>query len=83
MVCGACAMIKIASLLVGDDVPDLKQRIRLIDSSGKQLGIMTLSEATKIADNTGTKLFKLTQTFSPPIYRLLKKVAKPRWTIEE
>lgn len=77
-------MIKVDSPLGGDDLPDMKQRIRLIDSSGKQLGIMTLSEATKIADNTGTKLTKLfAQTVSPPIYRLLKKVDKPRWTTEE
>jgi hypothetical protein len=76
-------MIKIASPHGGDDLPDMKQRIRLIDTSGNQLGVMTLSEATKIADNTGTQLVNIGQTFSSPIYRLLKKVDKPRRTIEE
>jgi translation initiation factor IF-3 len=51
---------------------ELPQHIRLIDIDGKQRGIMTLSEAMKIADDERAELVRITQTISPPIYRLIK-----------
>jgi translation initiation factor IF-3 len=50
---------------------DLKQQVRLIDGANRSLGIMTLSEATKIADDSRAELVKVTQTASPLIYRLV------------
>jgi translation initiation factor IF-3 len=84
-------MIKDDSPLAGGgDSADMHERIRVVDSNGKQWGIMTLLDATKLADSKGAKLLKITQTVSPPIYRLIekgskfwKKVEKPRWKLEE
>jgi translation initiation factor IF-3 len=50
---------------------DLQQHVRVIGRSNKSLGIMALSEAMKIADGEHAELKKITQTTSPPIYRLV------------
>jgi len=55
------------------DLSDLQQHIRLIGVDGKQRGIMTLSEAMKIADAERAELVRITQTTSPLIYRLIKR----------
>jgi translation initiation factor IF-3 len=52
---------------------DLQQHIRLIGVDGKQRGIMTLSEAMKIADDERAELVRIPQTTSPLIYRLIER----------
>jgi len=50
---------------------DLEQRVRVIDTKGKHLGTMTLSEAMKIAKGERAKLVKIAASAVPPIYRLV------------
>jgi translation initiation factor IF-3 len=81
-------MIKDDSPLAGDS--DLVDSIRLIDSDGKYLGIMTLPKAKAIAESKEAKLMKIAASANPPIYKLIEKgselwnkIEKPRWVIEE
>lgn len=54
----------------GGEEPD--KRVRVIGRDSRQLGIMMLSEALKIADTERAKLVKITQTISPPVYRIVE-----------
>ncbi len=44
--------------------------IRLIDEAGKQLGIVSLAEAKKIAQDHNLDLVLITAKVKPPIYKL-------------
>jgi len=59
-----------AGLDSGGDEPD--KHVRVIGRDGRQLGIMMLSEAMKIADTERAELVKVTQTASAPVYRMVK-----------
>jgi hypothetical protein len=50
---------------------DDHEQVRVIDKDGRQLGIMILSEAMKVADSERAELVKITQTVSPPVYRMV------------
>ena len=52
---------------------DSDKHVRVIGTDGKQRGIMTLSEAMKIADDERAELVRITQTTSPLIYRLIER----------
>jgi hypothetical protein len=62
---------KTARGLGGEFPDDSQQRVRLLGEKGKQLGIMTLSEATKLAEQERAKLVMIAPSISPPIYRLI------------
>jgi translation initiation factor IF-3 len=67
-------MIRDNLTLAGSGDPsDPQKRVRLIDGTGKQLGIMTLAEAKKIAQSQQSELVGIASTVTPPIYRLLKR----------
>ena len=53
------------------DLDELQKKVSVIGSDGRQLGIMMLSEAMKIADRERAELVKITQSASPPVYRML------------
>lgn len=68
--------------------PDPQQSVRLMDVTGKYVGIITLSEAETFAARRGAKLVTIGPTAKPPIYRLVddetyqKFFKKPElWTI--
>ena len=72
--------IRTAVGLDSDSEPD--KHVRVIGRNGRQLGIMMLSEAKKIADTEGERLVKISQTISPPLYRMVEssKHQKPKHT---
>ena len=45
--------------------------IRLIGSSGEQLGIMSAEEALKITDGQGLDLVKISPQANPPVCKLM------------
>jgi len=45
--------------------------VRLIDSDGKQIGVLTLREAQRRADEAGLDLVEISPTAKPPVCRLL------------
>jgi len=53
----------------GGEEPD--KHVRVIGRDGRQLGIMMLSEAMKIAEQERAKLVIIGSSVSPPIYRLI------------
>jgi Translation initiation factor IF-3, N-terminal domain len=58
----------------GGEEPD--KHVRVIGRDGRQLGIMMLFEAMKIADTERAELVKIAQAASPPVYRMVDQ--KPR-----
>ena len=48
----------------------LFKEIRLIDEKGKQLGIFSFDDASKIAQERGLDLVEITKKTTPPIYKL-------------
>jgi hypothetical protein len=64
----------------GGEEPD--KHVRVIGRNGRQLGIMMLSEAMKIADTERAELVKVTQTASAPVYRMVESSEhqKPKHT---
>jgi hypothetical protein len=57
---------------------DSDKHVRVIGTDGRQLGIMILSEAMKFAGRERLELVKITQTASPPVYRMIDQ--KPKHT---
>jgi len=57
------------------DLADTLQRVRVMDRTGRQVGIMLLSEAMKIADHEHVELVKITKTAIPPVYRMIESEA--------
>jgi Translation initiation factor IF-3, N-terminal domain len=66
--------------MIKDDLPlagsgaqaDPEQQVRLIDLLGKQLGVMTLSQAEAIAMGRQLKLRCIASSAKPPVYRLFR-----------
>lgn len=46
-------------------------QILVIDSDGKNLGVMTVEEGLKVAEETGTDLVEVSPDASPPVCRIL------------
>merc|ERR1711976_90027 len=46
-------------------------QILVIDSDGKNLGVMTVEEGLKVAEETGTDLVEVSPDASPPVCRML------------
>ena len=69
-----------AGLDSGGEEPD--KHVRVIGRDGRQLGIMMLSEAMKIADTERAELVNVTQTASAPVYRMVESSEhqKPKHT---
>ena len=80
-------MIKDDSPLAGSGgETDPEQQVRLVDLSGKQLGIMTYSQASAIAASQQVRLICIAPSAKPPIYRLYrgdekKKASEKRWSV--
>lgn len=58
------------------DLPQINERvrfpeIRVIDSDGAQLGIITPSQAMEIADERGLDLVLVSETADPPVCRIM------------
>ena len=58
------------------DLPQINERIRfpeirVIDSDGAQLGIITPNEAMEIADERGLDLVLVSETADPPVCRIM------------
>jgi translation initiation factor IF-3 len=67
-------MIKIDSPIAGSgEQPDPDQQVRLIDLSGKQLGIMAYSQASALAVSQQVRLVCIAPAAKPPICRLLPR----------
>ena len=67
-------MIKNVSPIAGSGgQPDPNQQVRLIDLSGKQLGIMAYSQASALAVNQQVRMVCIAPEFKPPLYRLLPR----------
>ena len=47
------------------------QRVRCIDSQGKQLGIISINEALKAASSIGLDLVEIQPNVSPPVCKIL------------
>ncbi|MDH5202500.1 MAG: translation initiation factor IF-3 [Nitrospirota bacterium] len=47
------------------------KEVRLIDNEGKQLGVMPLSDALKIADEKGLDLIEVAANVTPPVCKIL------------
>ena len=60
----------------GGDLAEFQREVRVIGADGRQLGIMNLSDAMKIADRERLDLIKITQTASPPVYRMVQQKPK-------
>ena len=54
---------------LNEDIRD--KEVRLIGSEGEQLGIMTPTEALKIADEQGLDLVKISPQANPPVCKLM------------
>jgi translation initiation factor IF-3 len=80
--------------MIKDDLPlagsagqaDPEQQVRLVDLLGKQLGVMTLSQAEAIAMNRQLRLRCITSLTKPPVYRLFRgrgkvKAPEKRWSM--
>lgn len=61
------------------DIIDTLQTVRVIDKSGKHLGIMALFEAWKLADNERAELIKIGPSCSPPVYRMINSREHQTW----
>lgn len=48
----------------------IPQQIRLIDETGKQLGVFSFAEARNIAQDKGLDLVVVTRKATPPVYKL-------------
>ena len=53
------------------DLAELQKPARVIGKDGRQLGIMNLSDAIKIAESEAAELVKISQTTSPMVYRMV------------
>jgi translation initiation factor IF-3 len=51
-------------------IADFKKLIRLIGKDGRQIGLVTLSSARKLAKKQSASLVKITETSSPSIWRM-------------
>jgi len=47
----------------------IPKEVRLIDEKGKQIGIFSYNEASKIAQECGLDLVEITKKTTPPIYK--------------
>lgn len=54
---------------INDKITDLT--IRVIDENGNQLGIMSASQANKIADEKNLDLVKISPTANPPVCKIM------------
>jgi translation initiation factor IF-3 len=80
--------------MIKDDLPsagsggqaDPEQQVRLVDLLGKQLGVMSLSQAEAIAMSQQLRLRCIASSAKPPIYRLFRgrgkvKAPEKRWSL--
>ena len=54
---------------LNEDIRD--SEIRLIGSTGEQLGIMSAAQAQRIADEQGLDLVKISPQATPPVCKLM------------
>ena len=66
---GGASVISIVMHQLNEDIRD--KELRLIGSSGEQLGIMSADEALRIADEKGMDLVKISPQANPPVCKLM------------
>ncbi len=64
-----CFTIASVSHQINEEIRD--REVRLIDSSGSQLGIMSAAEAQRYADEAGLDLVKISPNAVPPVCKIM------------
>ncbi len=59
----------ISDLFINDQIRD--KEVRVIGESGEQLGVMSIQEARKLADEAGVDLVKIAPNAKPPVCRIV------------
>ncbi len=59
----------ISDLLINEQIRD--KEVRVIGEDGEQLGIMSVKEAMKLADEAGVDLVKIAPTAKPPVCKIV------------
>ena len=59
----------ISDLFINEQIRD--REVRVIGLDGEQLGVMTTSEAMKLAEEAGVDLVKIAATAKPPVCRVV------------
>jgi translation initiation factor IF-3 len=54
-----------------EDLVDLYQQVKLVGQYGKELGLLSLSDAMKFAEAHGAGLVRIAGIDSPPAYRVI------------
>jgi translation initiation factor IF-3 len=55
------------------DIVDALRNVRVVDKTGRQLGIMTLNEAWSMAERELAELLLISPSASPPVYRITNR----------
>ncbi|MBR3754620.1 MAG: translation initiation factor IF-3, partial [Clostridia bacterium] len=64
-----CLNISAKELQINEEIRD--KELRIISSNGEQLGIMSASEAQKIADEQNLDLVKISPQAKPPVCKIM------------
>ena len=69
--CGFCCKEDktIADLMINEQIRD--KEVRVIGENNEQLGIMSIQEAMKLADEAGLDLVKIAPNAAPPVCRII------------
>ena len=59
----------ISDLFINEQIRD--KEVRVIGESGEQLGVMSIQEARKLADEAGVDLVKIAPNAKPPVCRIV------------
>ena len=59
----------ISDLMINEQIKD--KEVRLIGEEGQQLGVMSVKEAQKLADEAGLDLVKIAPTAKPPVCKIV------------
>ncbi len=59
----------ISELMINEQIRD--KEVRVLGESGEQLGIMSIEEALKLADEAGVDLVKIAPNAQPPVCRIV------------
>lgn len=66
---GRCAIVKEGGTRINQQIR--AREVRVIDTDGKQIGILPLSEALRLAENKQLDLVEVSPTAVPPVCRIM------------
>lgn len=66
---GRCAIVKEGGIRINQQIR--AREVRVIDTDGKQIGILPLSEALRLAENKQLDLVEVSPTAVPPVCRIM------------